>query len=261
MNWLNLEMSVLENEAFGAAETAVLGTWVRLMRYCCVQENGGRIPGAKTWEPRKCVHLLRLEPAEMQQKSELWTWKGDDLVVLYFPEKNFAKVKRLRALGKKAAESRWRKPHTSSSAPSIPPAVPPAIPNGTPSGLPSAMRNSNSKGKSKDKDKSKGKSKGKGSVPVGTDGPKPHALAEVISFFGSQSAPPELASKFFRHYNASGWRLGNGNPVASWQSSAEKWIGDWKEDVAKKSATGGAGVEPFDASQPHAHTGGVEVAN
>lgn len=255
MLWLNLEMSTLENEAFGCAENASLGTWLRLMRYCCVQENGGRIRGAKEWEARKCLHLLRLERGDLDQTSELWAWKGPDLLVHFFPTEKLAQVKRLRGQSRGAAHSRWEKER----AKRHPVTVPSGMPSGNADGIPSG----NAERKRKER-KGKGRGKeGKGTVPDGTAGQMPRALAEVISFFSSQSAPPELASRFFNHYSANGWRQGSGLPIQSWQAQAEKWIGDWRSEGAKKSTVGGAASHPsgFDGSQPHAHTGGVEVAN
>ncbi len=248
---------MLENEAFGCAETAVLGAWIRLMRYCCVHENGGRISGAKGWDARTCMFLLRLDPAELRQKSALWTWKGDDLLVLYFPVKSFAKMKKLRALGKKGADSRWRKADATRHAP----AMANAIADGMAYAKPDAIADANAKDKYKSKSKDKGKGKSKPSVAEATDGGKPHALAEVIFFFGQKGAPPELAAKFFNHYTANGWKQGGGLLIQSWRAQGDKWIGDWKAETSKKSAGGGAAPDTFNPNQEHAHTGGVELAN
>lgn len=254
MLWLNLEMSTLENEAFGCAENASLGTWLRLMRYCCVQENRGWIRGAKQWDARKCLHLLRLERADLDQTSELWTWKGPDLLVHFFPTERLAQVKRLRGQSRGAANSRWEKVRAKRHQDS----VPTGMPSGTVAGIP--VGNAERKGK-EGKRKGRGK-EGKGTVPAGTDG-RAHTLAEVVSFFAASGAPADLAAEFYRHFSANGWRQRSGLALADWRPEAEKWITRWEREqvqTAGKKTSDDLGPPPgFDPKQPHAHTGGVEV--
>lgn len=258
MQWLNIELSTLENEAFGCADTAHLGAWLRLMRYCCIQENSGRIRGAKEWPDRKWMHLFRLTKDEIDQKSELWAWDGGDLRVLFFPTDQLKKVKRLREQSQKANETRWGKPHTDRDPNRMPSGIPSGIPDGNPeseSGSPECKGNSKDKGKGK----SKGKDKGKRGAPAPTGtGHKPRSIAEAITFFTAHEGSEAQARKFFTHYQANGWKQGGGLLVASWPDQAEKWIGTDREE-AKKSSGGVAA--PFDGRPPHAHTGGVEVLN
>lgn len=260
MQWLNIELSVLENEAFGCADTAHLGAWLRLMRYCCIQENSGRIKGAKEWPDRKWMHLFRLTKAEIDQNTELWEWKDDELRVLFFPIVQLNKVKRLRSQSAKANETRWGKRPAKSDPVSIPSGMPDGKPNGNPdleNGTPECK--GNSKGKSNSKGKGNSKGKAPGQSPDGS-GQKPHSLLEALSYFSQQEAPESLARKFYAHYRANGWKQGGHTPIASWPDQADKWICDYREDL-KKSSGGVAGGGEFDSRQPHAHTGGVEVSN
>lgn len=246
-------MRVLENEAFGCAETVDIGIWMRLMRYCCVQENSGRIRGAKEWDDRKWMHLCSLQKAEVARKSDLWAWRGHELFVHHFPAKSLSTVRRLRRQSADANKSRWgnKAPNREQES------VPHGIPSGTAKGTPDSAS-----GDSGIKDKDKGrikKRKGRGTVPSGT-AENPPSRAEVLSFFALHGCPESQATKFFVHYTANGWVQGNGQAIADPWSQAEKWIGDWRERE-NQPQNSSAGAAPFDGSQPHAHTQGIALEN
>lgn len=217
MLWLNIYLSDLDNEAFACAETADIGTWLRLMRYCCTQENGGLIKGAKAFDNRKFGALFRLSKPEIHEKSDLWAWKGNDLFVSHFPNERLKIIKKQRVSALKANEVRWgnrnAKPnpisHTESDASAH--ARSDATPN------PKTESGKERKGKGKER---KGR---EGNAPDGAEAHSP-TLSEVLSFFASRGAPSELAKKFFHHYQANGWVQGGGQPVVSWESQGEKWI-------------------------------------
>lgn len=248
MQWLNLEMSVLENEAFGCAETVDVGIWLRLTRYCCVQENNGRIRGAKEWDDRKWMFLCRLQKPEILRKSALWTWKNEDLVVHHFPLEKLRQVQRLRRQSSEAANSRWRKRDANRHA------------DGMPSGNAdhdsgTASRNAERKGKER---KEKGKRR-----HLSHEASRPASLQEVVAFFATSNVPADSAEDFFNHFQANGWTQGGRPeaPLAAWQPEAQKWISRWRRDRVPQNSSGGGGAPAFDPKQPDAHTGGVPVHN
>ncbi|KAA2239118.1 hypothetical protein F0L74_23190 [Chitinophaga agrisoli] len=54
-------------------------------------------------------------------------------------------------------------------------------------------------------------------------GPPP-VLDQVLGFFRDTSYPDMEGRKFFHHYQANGWRQGNGNPITDWQAASHKWM-------------------------------------
>lgn len=240
MKWLNLELSTLENDVFGVAETVEVGAWLRLTRYCCGQENGGRIKGARAWDDRKWIVLCRITKAEIDRACPLWAWKGPDLIVNYFPSEHMRTMKRLRSQARDAANSRWEKERARRDAE--------RMPDGMPAGTKSdASGNAKDKGKSKDKDKGKEKERGRDAHSLVADNPpSPEA---VVAYFATSGVPADVAADFRCHFAANGWKQGRaGSPLVAWEPEAEKWARRWKRDSAASekssvaAATAGGGV-------------------
>ena len=59
-------------------------------------------------------------------------------------------------------------------------------------------------------------------------------LTEVESHFFTIGHPGE-ADNFFNHYQAQGWRLGNGLPVTDWKALAHRWISNPKQQAGQSS--------------------------
>ncbi|MDT0642190.1 hypothetical protein RM553_05025 [Zunongwangia sp. F363] len=55
-------------------------------------------------------------------------------------------------------------------------------------------------------------------------GKRPAHQKEVIEFFKNRSCEKQEALTFFNHYQAVGWKMGNGSEILDWYSAAEKWI-------------------------------------
>lgn len=85
MIWLNLNVSVLDSPEFLGCDPVERATWLCLLRYCIGQENGGRIPGCRTWKDRQWQQLVRITSAEVSAACDLWEWMGDDLLVTHYP--------------------------------------------------------------------------------------------------------------------------------------------------------------------------------
>lgn len=99
MDWLNIHTSVLDSAEFLTAEPVDRGTWLCLQRYCCGQENGGRITGAGSWTDRIWQQLAGVTLKEVRHSCQLWDWETDDLVVRFYNVETERKVQNNRKVG------------------------------------------------------------------------------------------------------------------------------------------------------------------
>lgn len=127
MDYLNLHTSTLDDARLAASGDSHIATWLRLLRYSIGQENNGVLRYAQSWNEKRWLLVCRIEKATVLQESELWHWRGGDLVVWAYPK---AKQKLVRAQreggrvgGRRKAEKRKAalpadKSRTPSSSPS-----------------------------------------------------------------------------------------------------------------------------------------------
>lgn len=111
MNWLNLEIRTLRSPSYIGSDPAERATWINVLAFCCEQENGGRIIGAKGWKDRQWQQQCAVTHREVMRATKLLRWDGDDLVVTGYPHDKEMEVQEMRALGsaktdKKAAAAR-----------------------------------------------------------------------------------------------------------------------------------------------------------
>ena len=85
MDWINLHTSILDSAEFIGADPTCRATWLCLLRYCCGQENGGRVVDCASWSDRRWQQLARITKREVTTASDLWSWEGDDLIVWAYP--------------------------------------------------------------------------------------------------------------------------------------------------------------------------------
>lgn len=140
MEWLNLHTSTLDSEAFMDASPPHRSTWLLLLRYCIGQENGGTIEGVRSWPDMKCIRLLGLTQAEIQDESDLWGWEGDNLVVEFYPTDKEKSVRAARKNGRNGVRKRW----------AMASAIPPATPSQPLPAIPPAIAPENTEGKGRE---------------------------------------------------------------------------------------------------------------
>lgn len=96
MEWINLHSSVLGAPEFLLSTESERGTWLCLLGYCCTQENGGRIDGAKNWPAAAWPQICRVAAKSVARASALWSWDGEDLVVRHYPTEKESEVRAKR---------------------------------------------------------------------------------------------------------------------------------------------------------------------
>lgn len=184
MNWINLNVTTLDSEEFLGSEPEQRATWLCLLRYCVGQENGGRIPGARSWTDRKWLQVVRVAEREIATACELWHWDGDDLIVSFYPADKEDEVRerrsRARSNGSKGGRPKSAAAETdvgtnigtneepmlvSSSKPTSVPTLKP-----TPNPRPKAEGERNEKEKDKEKENEKGNGMEDPPYPPGGNG-------------------------------------------------------------------------------------------
>lgn len=102
MNWLNIRTQTLRSPEIIAAPPAALGTWIRVLCYCCECENGGVIAGASGWNDRQWMTACGVTASEVASATPLLRNDGDSVVVALYPEEKQQEVQDRRA---KASEN------------------------------------------------------------------------------------------------------------------------------------------------------------
>jgi len=107
MEFINLHTSTLDSVECLGSEPVQRATWLYLLRYCCGQENSGRIIGAANWKDRQWQQLVRITLSEVQDASKLWYFDGNDLVVLFYPIEIEQQLQQKRIVGRASVAKRW----------------------------------------------------------------------------------------------------------------------------------------------------------
>lgn len=116
MQFLNLPTEFFTGRAWRANEPVDRASFMSLLAHCALEENGGRITGAKSWGERKWMSLVGITKAEsmgepmgeLPEEERLWRWEGDDLIVDYYPIEKEREIQAKREGGRKGAIARWK---------------------------------------------------------------------------------------------------------------------------------------------------------
>lgn len=109
MQWFNLHIPVIRSPEFAGAESWEVGVWLKLVTYCCEQENGGQILGCAEWTDRQWMLSVGVSLSELKKDSQLWTWAVANPGVLWvhaYPEDQQARMEHMRNGGKKGGKSK-----------------------------------------------------------------------------------------------------------------------------------------------------------
>lgn len=210
MNWLNIPLAILDSEEFVGSTPTERGTWLCLQRYCCGQENGGRITDAKSWKCRKWQQIVRVTLKEVTTDCDLWSWDQDDLIVWEYPAEKETEIKTKRENGKRGGRPN-KKPRDNHM-----------VSDSETTRLDSAETERNRKGIGKEGEEEKEDS----------DRPRPPKFDEVAAFAKSANMgiSQECVEAFFDEMESVEWTY-RGQPCVSrtaWQARfrrfATKWI-------------------------------------
>jgi len=108
MNWLNLRTEILHSPEFIGCDPTRRATWLSLMLWCAQQENSGTVTGARSWSDRRWQQTCGVTAAEVAESCDLFTWRGDDLVMWGYDVDKQAEVQERREVGRISALKRWR---------------------------------------------------------------------------------------------------------------------------------------------------------
>lgn len=100
MEWMNIHTSTMTSEVMVDASPANMGTWLRLLHYCCAQENNGLIAGAKRFDDRKWLKLVGVSAQDVAVECGLWSWQEDTLVLAFYPSEKQSLVQLRRKVGR-----------------------------------------------------------------------------------------------------------------------------------------------------------------
>lgn len=88
MIYMNIKTTFLRCPEYIGSEPVERATWLNLLAFCCEQENGGRIQDCKNWKCRQWQQTCGVTLDEVTARSPLFSWDGDDLVVIGYPQEN-----------------------------------------------------------------------------------------------------------------------------------------------------------------------------
>lgn len=248
MDWINIHTGTMHSEAVLDASPVQLATWLKLLHYCCLQENGGRLTGAKAFDDRKWLRMANVTKEEVQDGDRLWRWRGEDLLVSFYPSDKELIVKRNREVGAKGGKAsgqsrrEHRMPHmdeasASSAASSC--SADQLEASASPSAVASASTEGNGReGKGKERNEREGNAPAQGAVL------EPHIPSEqeVLGAFVADGVPEDYLRNQFTWFNASPKRWLDRGDLVDW-----RWIirRRWAQDrAAWESSAPAAGTTP-----------------
>jgi hypothetical protein len=109
MEYINLHTSILDSAEFRAAEPFQQATWLKLLRYCVGQENGGVIHDCRSWQDRVWIQTAGVTTEDVAAACKLFWFDEQDLIVNFYPEEAEKQTKAMRKGGRIGNAKRWGK--------------------------------------------------------------------------------------------------------------------------------------------------------
>lgn len=101
MNWINLRTELLRTPEFLGAKDGAIETWLRVLAYCCEQENGGVMEGSENWSEKVWTCAAGVSKQQVIDAEPLIQVKDGNHVVLGYPKEKQAEIEAKREAGKK----------------------------------------------------------------------------------------------------------------------------------------------------------------
>lgn len=228
MNWINLNIATLNSAEFVGSDPEQRATWLCLLAYCCLQENGGRIVGCREWKDRRWQQLIRVTAREISADCELWTWDGDDLVVAFYPEEREAEVQQMRSIGSSKSQRKAEAARENGKHGGRP--KNPTKPNEKPNEEePNSTQREPIERKGKE-EKGIGKEENESALWVRPDDwptletVQAHAKSQMTT-----GITPECAESFWNDCESAGWTNRNGHPIRDWRPLLANYARRWND--------------------------------
>lgn len=186
MNWLNLRLVTLRRPEYVGAEPAHRAAWLNVLAYCCEQENGGRIDGARMWKDRQWQQTCGVTLEEVDGASPLLRWDRDDLIIWEYPCDKEAEVQGKREVARVNGASGGR-PKTNHE-PILETNVKPTL-------EPTSVADDNQRPKAEGERKEKENKKGNGKEPPPTPAVAASSVVTPEIFMEAWNALPEPFSE------------------------------------------------------------------
>lgn len=101
MNWINIRTETLRSPEFIHAKPGAMETWLKVLAYCCEQENGGMVFDCEEWEDRQWLSLCGVTKSDIENAFGLMYFLDGNLNVRKYPLEKQKEVSKKRLSGKK----------------------------------------------------------------------------------------------------------------------------------------------------------------
>lgn len=107
MNWINLRTEFLRSPLIVQSEPLALATWLKVLTYCCEQENNGFLRDAGKWTDRVWLTVCGVTKDEVESAVDLIVPDGHgNLTIMFYPSVKQAEVQAKREAGRKGGNSK-----------------------------------------------------------------------------------------------------------------------------------------------------------
>lgn len=107
MEYINLHVSTIDSAEFKGASPEQQGTFLCALRYLCGQEDGDTLRACRTWTERRWQTVVGVDKKILLEDCGLWEWKGDDLVLNFYPIDQERVTRAKRRGGRLGNRRRW----------------------------------------------------------------------------------------------------------------------------------------------------------
>lgn len=232
MNWLNIRVHTLRSREIIAAPPAALGTWVRVLGYCCECENGGVISDAAGWNDRQWMTACGVTASEVAEAAPLLRKDGAAVVVALYPEDKQQEVQEKRAKASENGKKGGRPRKDEQGKPTLVNSEKPTlVSEQKPMSL--AGRKAEREREREREVELEGESEGEVESESAHSSRKRHKFVspslDQWKEFARTLTPafPDIESaNAFYHYESNGWKVGS-NPCKDWRACCRKCHGKW----------------------------------
>lgn len=253
MNWLNLEIKTLRAPEYVGAEPVQRATWLNLLAYCAEQENGGVLEKCDDWKDRRWMQTCGVMRSEVETDSDLWKWKGGNLIVWGYPKSKEKEVRAKREAGSRGGKATQNKPSRPNDQADGEAVLEAQLEAETEKVLEAdgeaELQRKGKEGKEKGKEEERNLSTTTPAARV------PARLEEVLAYADEQRksdttgkpVTDEIAVAWFDDRQAAGWvtrRDGHEYPIIDWRADLRKYARHWHQNpqagaVSKPGGKGG----------------------